>query len=246
MSWDPKWSVEAWLEKLGLATYTDQFLDNGYNLQELCANLKDEDLDEIGVPRELHRTRLFAESSALRDEAMARFKRSKGGGSAGSTDHSGSLGSHGSFPAYTEPWGEDGLKHQYSEVWEQAADSGVTPAGLAHSVQNGGQGHAPTEAGDKHKGLTFPLAPPAKAPRKKPQSSQTSFTLPVSPALPPTRATQNSATGGLNRLQLKLKVREELQKDRIILTEPPYCKDVSACNVHVYTCSKQPGTIPKP
>lgn len=230
MSWDTKWSVEAWLEKLGLSSYVEQFLDNGYNLQELCANLKDEDLDAIGVHKELHRTRLFAESSAMRDEAMARFKKSKDGGSAGSTDHSGSMGSHGSFPAYTEPWGEDGFNHQYSEVWEQTTDGGshgLTPA-LVQLMQNGGQGgHAPTDAGEKHKGLTFPHAPPAKAPRKKLQTSpQTSFTLPASPALPPPR--QNATTGGLNRLQLKLKVLEELQKDRIILTEPPYCKEVSS------------------
>lgn len=232
MSWDPKWSVEEWLEKLGLATYTEQFLDNGYNLQELCANLKDEDLDAIGVHRELHRTRLFAESSAMRDEAMARFKKSTGGGSAGSTDHSGSLGSHGSFPAYTEPWGEDALKHQYSDVWEQATEGGshgVTPAALALSMPNGGAGQTATEAGDKHK--TFPLAPPAKAPRKKHLASPGAQTLPTSPALPPPRPTQNAATCGLNRLQLKLKVLEELQKDRIILTEPPYCKAVSTYTI---------------
>ena len=233
MSWDLKWRVEEWLERLGLASYTEPFLDNGYNLQELCANLKDEDLDAIGVHNDIHRTLIFAESSTLRDEAMARFKKSKGGGSAGSTDQSGSMGSHGSFPAYTEPWGDEASvpKHFYSDVWEQN-DGAVrtnTPA-LAQLMQNGGHGQPLADFGDKQKGSTFPTAPPSKAPRKKQlvsPGSQTSFTLPAAPALPPPRSAQgNTAPVSLNKLQLKLKVLEELQRDRIILSEPPYCKEV--------------------
>ena len=228
MSWDRDWSVETWLESLGLASYSEPFLDNGYDLQELCANIKAEDLDAIGVQDERHRARIFAEASKLGDEARARFKKSKGGGSSGSTDHSGSLGSHGSFPAYSEPWGEDAQKHLYSEVWEQQQASptdggvvgGITPALAQLMMPNGGS--------EKHKGLTFPPAAPSKAPRKKPPvspSSQVSFTL---PAVPPPRpaAPPRSGVAGLNKLQLKLKVLEELQKDRIILSEAPYCKEV--------------------
>ena len=238
MSWDLQWSVEAWLEALGLPAYTDGFLDNGYDLQELCANLKGDDLDAIGVKKEHHRKRIFAESSALREEAMARFKKSNGGGSAGSTDQSGSMGSHGSFPAYTEPWGDEAPKHLYSDVWigEQAVvdaggGHGITPA-LAQLMQNGGQGQALADVGDKQKGLTFPPAPapPPKAPRKKTarppvsSGSQSSSTLPAAPALPPPLPPQPAGPGGLNKVQLKLKVLEELQKDRIILSEPPYSK----------------------
>ena len=226
MSWDLKWSLEDWLQKLGLARYVEPFIDNGYDLQELCANLKTEDLDAIGVKKE-HRKRILAESSTLREEAMARFKKSKGGGSSGSTDHSGS--SHGSFPTYTEPWSDEASKHLYSEVWEQPqVDAGVshgnTPA-LAQLMLNGGQGQ---DVADKQKGLTFPPVPPLKSPRKKklPHSpaSQTSFTLPVAPPRP-----LQGGGAGLNRLQLKLKVLEELQKDRIILSEPPYSKEVGDC-----------------
>ena len=231
MSWDLQWSVEAWLETLGLAAYTEQFIDNGYDLQELCANLRGEDLDAIGVQTEHHRTRIFAESSALRDEAMARFKKSNGGGSAGSTDQSGSMGSHGSFPAYTEPWGDDVPKHLYSDVWigEQVDGGHTTAPALALLMQNGGQGQA---LGDQQKGLTFPPAvPPPKTPRKKVKlttspASQSSSTLPAAPALPPPRRVPQT-TGGLNKVQLKLKVLEELQKDKIILSESPYCRKVS-------------------
>jgi hypothetical protein len=229
MSWDLKWSAEAWLEAQGLASYAESFLDNGYDLQELCANLKAEDLDAIGVGNQAHRARIFAEAAKLRDEARARLKKSKGGGSSGSTDHSGSMGSHGSFPAYSEPWGEDAQKHVYSEVWAEQASptaedsggggAGLTPA-LAQLMQNDGQG-----LGDeKSKGNTFPPpVPPSRAPRKKPPASprsQTSFTLP-SPRAP---AAEGGAAG-LNKLQLKLKVLEELQKDRIIPSEPPYCRE---------------------
>lgn len=225
MSWDANWSVEDWLERLGLAFYAEPFIDNGYDLQELCANLKAEDMDAIGVQKE-HRKRIFAESSTLREEAMARFKKSKGGGSSGSTDHSGSMGSHGSFPAYTEPWGDEVPKHLYSDVWEQhqvdapSSGHGITPA-LAQLMQNGG--HERSDVADKQKGLTFPPVVPSKSPRRKQK-------LPTSPGLQPLPAVPRPAqatAGGLNKLQLKLKVLEELQKDRIILSEAPYSKVVS-------------------
>lgn len=238
MSWDPQWSVEAWLETLGLADYIDQFIDNGYDLQELCANLKGEDLDAIGVHSELHRKRIFAESSVLKDEATARFKKSNGGGSAGSTDHSGSMGSHGSFQA-TEPVSDEVSKHLYSEVWigEQATVEGNgMPSALTQLMQNGGHGDT-SGVDNKKKG---PSGPPPKAPRKKGRtvtkpnySTQTSL-----PALPPPRHLQPSgSSGSLNKVQLKLKVLEELQKDRIILSESPYCKEVGlACCNTLCTC----------
>lgn len=238
MSWDRDWSVETWLQSLGLATYSESFLDNGYDLQELCANIKIEDLDAIGVQDERDRARIFSEASKLGDDARARFKKTKGGGSSGSTDHSGSLGSHGSFPAYSEPWAEDGTqKHLYTEVWEQqqspidathgggvgagGGGGGISPALANLLLSNGG-------ASDKHKVQTFPpsVAAPTKTPRKKPlplsPTAQVSFTLPAVPAVPPPR----TGAGTLNKVQLKLKVLQELQKDRIILSEPPYCKQV--------------------
>lgn len=236
MSWDLQWSVEAWLEALGLSAYTEQFIDNGYDLQELCANLKGEDLDAIGVHSEMHRTRIFAESSVLRDEATARFKKSNGGGSAGSTDHSGSMGSHGSFQTCTEPWADtDGPKHLYSEVWigdQATVDGNAMSPVFTQLMQNGGHG---SEVDDKKKGLP---GPPPKTPRKKGRAptkpTHSSSTQVALPALPPPRVPHSSAA--LNKVQLKLKVLEELQKDRIILSEPPYCKEVGLAGFTSYTC----------
>lgn len=226
MSWDLQWSVEAWLDTLGLSAYTEQFIDNGYDLQELCANLKGEDLDAIGVHSEMHRTQIFAESSVLRDEATARFKKSNGGGSAGSTDHSGSMGSHGSFQACTEPWVDTEVpgKHLYSEVWlgDQPAveGNGMSPV-FTQLMQNGCE----VDNGKKKKDLP---GPPPKTPRKKGRAptkpTQSSSIQLALPAIPPPRLPHTTAS--LNRVQLKLKVLEELQKDRIILSEPPYCKEV--------------------
>lgn len=232
MSWDPNWSVEGWLEELGLGAYIENFLDNGYNLQELCANLKDEDLDAIEVESETDRKLLFTQSQVLREEAVARFKSKSSVGSAGSTDQSGSMGSHGSFPAYSEPWEnlDKEPKHLYTDVWVGEEQQHGPPAGQLLN----GQGIAdlfddPKRRLDKQKGNTFPPVPPPRAPRMKkvwPPGPTSPLPLPQPPVHPPLPPAPQSA-GGLNKLQLKLKVLEELQKDRIILSEAPYCKEVS-------------------
>ena len=47
--------VENWLRSLGLAHYTQDFLDNGYDDLEMCKQIGQEDLDAIGVTNEGHR-----------------------------------------------------------------------------------------------------------------------------------------------------------------------------------------------
>ena len=242
MSWDLQWSVERWLDELGLGAYTESFLDNGYNLQELCANLKEEDLNAIGVEDRPDRKRIFAQSQALRKEAMARFKSKRSVGSAGSTDQSGSMGSRGSFPGYSEPW-EGGVeraepKHHYTDVWVGDSDAlGNAAAALLNGqiVADSPGETKRKQSTDKLKGGTFPPAAPGKPQRLKKVWPPTAPSQPLSAAppplhfLPPAPAT----AGGLTKLQLKLKVLEELQMDRIILSEAPYLKEVRiiACSI---------------
>lgn len=224
MSWDPDWSVEAWLDELGLAAYTESFLDNGYDLQELCANLKGEDLDAIGVA-EQHRKLVFVQSQVLKEEALSRFKaKSSGGGSAGSTDHSGSVSSHGSFPAYSEPWEtldkEGTANHLYSDVWPGEGTRGAAERdAIVSSHAQNGHLHASEVGLDEAKKTQKTLVPFA-APRKKKAWAPNSST---SQPLPPVPHSDRK----LNKLQRKLKILEELQKDRIILSEAPYCNEVS-------------------
>ena len=235
MSWDPQWSVETWLDELGLGVYTERFLDNGYNLQELCANLKEEDLAAIGVEGGSDRKRIFAQSEALRKDAMARFKSKRSVGSAGSTDQSGSMDSRGSFPGYSEPW--EGVvdraepKHLYTDVWVGDSDAlGNAAAALLNGqiVADPPSETKKRQSTEKLKGGTFPPVAPGKPQRLKKAWPPTSPSQPLSPAPPPLHSLPPApaTAGGLTKLQLKLKVLEELQVDRIILSEAPYLKEV--------------------
>lgn len=64
-SYGDEWSVEEWLEKGGLAEYTTAFIDNGYDTPELCASLKVEDLDAIGITNKYHRSIIFTQARQL-------------------------------------------------------------------------------------------------------------------------------------------------------------------------------------
>ena len=57
--------VENWLRSLGLAHYTEDFLDNGYDDLEMCKQIWQEDLDAIGVTNEGHREDILDAVSLL-------------------------------------------------------------------------------------------------------------------------------------------------------------------------------------
>ena len=57
--------VENWLRSLGLAHYTQEFLDNGYDDLEMCKQIGQEDLDAIGVTNEGHREDILDAVSLL-------------------------------------------------------------------------------------------------------------------------------------------------------------------------------------
>lgn len=195
------WSVEDWLKGANMGIYATAFVDNGYDTIALCAELKDEDLDAIGVTNKKHRAILFTHAKQLREKAGGLDRRAETLPGASSTE---------GMPAYSEPW---------------------TPGKSEGAKQNGVIVHAGEDAGaHTHKGLhkkrsreTSRPAPAIK-PRKQLKVNTQPIKRPVvSPDLPPY---QKDGPAGLTRLQLKLKIREELQKDRIILSEAPYSHEV--------------------
>lgn len=60
-----------WLRALGLAQYSESFLDNGYDDLEICKQVGDPDLDAIGVANPQHRHKLLKSIRQLREKGAA-------------------------------------------------------------------------------------------------------------------------------------------------------------------------------
>ena len=63
-------TVEDWLRSLGLLTYTEAFIDNGYDDFDICKQIGDEDLDAIGVINSKDRKDILASVTLLRDKGV--------------------------------------------------------------------------------------------------------------------------------------------------------------------------------
>ena len=57
--------VEQWLSSLGLRDYTQVFIDNGYDDFELCKNLKESDLDLMGITVPIVKAEILSSTNAL-------------------------------------------------------------------------------------------------------------------------------------------------------------------------------------
>ena len=202
MDSDLEWSVDEWLSKAGMSKYASEFVDNGYDTQELCANLKKEDLDAIGVKNKIHREILFTQAEMLL--AAVAGKKAE-------------LSSSGEAPTYTEPWNLTAGGSGGSRGAGRGKQNGAIPAvHLPEKLSTDGASVNRKTSREKKKPASL----------AKPSSKQKAIKRsPISPTLHPYQREDGST--GLTRLQLKLKLREELQKDRIILSEPPYCSEVS-------------------
>ena len=210
-----EWSVEEWLEKAGLSQYATGFMDNGYETPELCAKLTDDDLDAIGVTNRHHRKTLFSRAKTLL-EAIAKSPQPSIEDSSSSVPLKPS-----SFPACKEPWAGVGVgvgsAPTYSEPWtglESVKQNGVIihPPGITTTNHGGVQRKSSGEKASKTKGPPLPK-------RRRPAASPTrDRELPRYP--------REDGGTKLTKLQLKLKIRDQLQKDRIILSEPPYYQEV--------------------
>lgn len=64
-------SVEDWLRSLGLITYTEAFIDNGYDELDICKEIGEEDLDAIGVANSRDRTDILNSVARLKQSGTA-------------------------------------------------------------------------------------------------------------------------------------------------------------------------------
>ena len=188
------WRVDDWLETFGLKSYLNDFIDNGYENRDLCANLKPEELDAIGVKDKKHRALLLDQAKLL-------------------------IQSNGPDPVegvapknYTEPWA--GTPQNYTEPWAGKNAAYTEP----WQQKNAGEKKTNRGKGTEH------TSEAAAAHAKK----KSHATLPASIAKnhrsvqPEQLPHFVGGSGELTKLQLKLKMKDMLHKNRVVLTEPPY------------------------
>lgn len=222
------WSVYEWLEKAGMSEYAESFVDNGYDTPDLCAELQNDDLTAIGVKDKKHRSIIFSKARELL-KLMSASEVIDGPVNTPAEPivvvkqldtSSPTLPANGTG-SYTEPW------QSYTEPW--AANS-------SHHSSNG----VPTKLRKTGSDDKPPLPPPNKTKKKHPPPS------PLPKDLPAFKRPEGGETG-LTKLQLQLKIREELRGEGILLSEPPYVDEVCVFKflimliicmlVHVHVCA---------
>ena len=208
------WSVEKWLKKLGLRKYKQSFIDNGYETAELCANLNKDDLDAIGVTNKHHRSTLFTQSRKLLEVVSQESLLTASEELDGGTESPPAPVEAEKMPPSQNPMATIPVPSQsdYSEPWNSGSNASTSNSGL--STLKG--------AGD-----LFSERPSVPSPvHRKTSGSGPSRKPPVSPGAElPTYKRKGSTE--MTKLQLKLKIRAELFNQGVVLSEPPYCKEVS-------------------
>jgi len=230
------WTLDKWLKRIRMGKYKQAFLDNGYDTPDLCANLSKEDLDAVGVTNKHHRSTLFTQARKLlevvdNDSYLATADsvdgqngdtNASGGGvpavavngnlhsaamtSSSSNNNKNSRVSQENPPATAN---QTGLM-DYSEPWSgTTSSSGPQPLKPVKRVTSGPRDDV-TDG-------------PTSSPCKKPPSPGVSNDLSSSSS----NASKKESTTGMTRLQFKLKIREELFRRNVVLSELPYCREVS-------------------
>lgn len=232
--------VSQWLADFGMKEYSRSFIDNGYDTYELCSDLLDEDLDVMDITNVVHRGAIFYQAQLLKkgDNETVDGGGKHGESLNGHVQVSGEQSALYSEPwtsvqggaTYTEPWGNS--SETYTEPWLGGGQQPMKPLSsprMKPSIKPKPPGLSlPAPVGDQGGGGggKTALCKTPKTP-KSPGGSKPA----VSKKQPRLAETVGEATqqghGHLTKLQLKLKLRDELVKDHVDLSDPTYCMDVS-------------------
>ena len=206
-----------------MSKYKQDFIDNGYETPELCAELNKEALDAMEVTNKHHRSTLFTQSRkllklvdkdrylALDGEETEEPQASVAPGKLQPVDNKdpNSLGIEHS-PTSPNISSQPGLS-DYSEPWSgggnaSPAGANASPPKPVKRVLSGSRGDSTDGPSPSHKNI----------PQKKPPS----------PGGMNDSSTKKDTSTGMTRLQFKLKIREELFHRNVVLSEAPYCREV--------------------
>ena len=195
--------VKEWLKSFGLEAYKQSFLENGYETKKLCSNLKDEDLDEMNIQNTMHRTIIFNQSNILRT----------GSEKPSSTPSSGS-NSPGKSPnasPLTDFRGNGLIFNSANDTYSTVFDD-VTDA--------------------KKKKLTFPKSPVGSKKHSVPdisvgKRSKLGKRIKSIPGVQIPSPQRLQPRPKLTKIQLKVIIRDMINRDEIALDEAPYCLEVN-------------------
>lgn len=206
-----KWTVHEWLDKAGLSQYAESFVDNGYDTPDLCAELQNDDLTAIGVTNKKHRSVLFSKARELLN-LLKSFEEEATDAPVEEPKQAAVSPAGGGLPAIspTSPGGNVG--GEYSEPW-QSNFTEKWARGVGHANGGGLLKLKKTGSGEKP-----PLPPPNKHKKKQPPPS------PLATELPSFK--REGGETGFTKLQLQLKIREELRAEGLVLSEPPFVDEV--------------------
>ena len=199
-----KWNVHGWLEKAGLSQYVEGFVDNGYDTPDLCAELQNDDLTAIGVTNKKHRSILFSKARELLNLLKSSEEEATDAPAEEPKPASAAI-SPGVLPAPSPTSPSSYPGGEYSEPWHSF--------GFVHG--GGRIKMKKTSSGEKP-----PLPPPNRHKKKHPPPS------PITTELPSFK--REGGETGLTKLQLQLKIREELRAEGVVLSESPYVDKVCA------------------
>ena len=206
------WDVQSWLEEIGYdKRYAQAFIDNGYDLPNLCANLKDEDLDAIEVDTD-DRNRLFEHVARLRHYSFARVPISYDTPMSNGNISTSHMNINGTFGGGLSPSTTKLSLDSLSASQEPSVKSPDSLASVSHELPE-----HPSPLTTEVQLYSEALNQSSTHVPKKPPRSFKNQGKQIPPPLP-----ASSSTGALSKLQLKLKLKQELQQDHIVITEPPY------------------------
>ena len=127
--------IEQWLSSLGFKQYTQLFIDNGYNDFELCKQLRENDLDLMGITIPIVKAEILSSVNSLKHAENAAHVYFSMDPNYWQTD--GSINSASTFKSCLQEQNvsvaiqkSDDSADVYNIVLRELANDGVTPAKL--------------------------------------------------------------------------------------------------------------------
>ena len=205
------WSTKEWLKGFGLEQYYTCFIENGYETRKLCANLKNEDLDGMGITNTLHRNIFVNQSERLRTAVDKRSCGSESPGNSPAVRHSSGKSPKKRTSSTTLPLpstDESTDTNTYTTVFD---DTKVKKRGLFSSSPK-----QPQKKNDTNKVHSMK---PKKNTNKKASASR--FMSTAAQLVLDSQSPQS-----MTKLQLKLHIKDMLARDQIILSDMKYITEV--------------------